>query len=273
MKMRFLAILGIALASVLNVGCSVVDPGERAVKISKGELQSEVIQPGWYPYVPFWTDYVTMDVQEQKYKVQTDGFTDDTQTAQLVFTVNYRLDPSAVVAVYRDVGLEWEDKLIPQVILDVQKGIIGHYTAENLINERDVARALILEKVRSQLAPKGVIVVDFNIEDIDYSEKFLASVENKVVAEQDALAEVNRTNQNKEKNKQVLLDAQTAAQALQIRGNSISNNPKIIELERIEMLAKVGVEMAKNKAFPESVTIVGGNGQDNISMLLGMPTK
>ena len=80
-----------------------------------------------------------------------------------------------------------------------------------------------------------------NIREVFYNKEYEQAINNKKLAEQEALSLVDVTRQKEELLKQAGIEkditiqqAEGEARALQIKGNSISSNPKIIELQWIE---------------------------------------
>lgn len=236
MKMiRFIGAAALAVGAVLSTGCAeIIEPGHRGVEINLGEVNEQVLPEGLVWYNPLTQDILEVEVRTQVMKAQTSTYTKDVQSTDLVYTVNFNLDPSAVVTTYKEAGLEWQTKLVPQVIEDTLKSVIGSYSAETLIEKRAEAREKILSALKPALAQRKVVLTGFEINDISYSEAFEQAVENKAVAVQNALAEQNRTVQVKEKSDQTVIAAQAEAESMRIRANALAQNQKLVEWEAVQ---------------------------------------
>lgn len=217
-------------------GFEVVDTGYRGVKTNFGEVVGDSLTEGLYFYNPFSENITELNVQTSKWSVDMQTYTQDVQQADLKVTINYNLEPAYAHNIFRDVGREWDDKLIPQVVAGTLKEVIGKWTAENLVGNRDKAASDAFEAIRAQLAAQHVVVTGFEINDISYTDKFETAVEAKVVAIQQAIEEKNRTVQIQEQAKQKVETAQAEAESARLVANAIAANPKLVEWERVKMM-------------------------------------
>jgi prohibitin 2 len=165
---------------------------------------------------------------------ETDTYTRDVQQAGIKYTLNYRLQQDAAHIMYRDVGRDWDDKLVPQVVLGTLKEVVGKWDAVDLIANRDKAGATAFEAIRQNLAERNVEVSRFEITDISYTNEFEQSVEQKVIAQQKAIEEQNRTKQIEEQARQKVLSAEAEAKSIQIRAQALERNAKLVEWEAVQ---------------------------------------
>ena len=77
------------------------------------------------------------------------------QQADIKYTLNYRLQQNAAHIMYRDIGRDWEQKLIPQVVLGTLKEVVGKWDAVDLIANRDKAGNTAFEQIRANLAERN----------------------------------------------------------------------------------------------------------------------
>lgn len=96
------------------------------------------------------------------------------------------------------------------------------------------------EKLRVDLKTYHLILHQIDIREVFYNPQYEESINNKKLAEQEALRLVEVTKQKQEQLKQAMIDkdiviqrAEGESKSLQIKGQSISSNPKIIQLEWI----------------------------------------
>lgn len=222
-----------------------VENGHRGMKVTFGEVIGEPLMPGLQFMNPFTTEVVQMNVQTVKWSGETQAYTKDVQQAKIGFTANYNLDPTKVVDVYRNVGLDWAGKLIGQVVYEDIKREIGQHEAVDLIAQRDAAARAIEASVRKILDARNVTLTGFQLTNIDYTQKFENSVEEKVVAQQKAIEEQNRTVQVQETaNQQVVkaranaeatvLNAKAEAESISIRARALEQNAKLVEWEAVQ---------------------------------------
>ena len=129
-------------------------------------------------------------------------------------------------------------------------------------NKREEIQALTHEKMKKDIAEYHLILEQIDIREVYYNQEYENSINQKKLEEQKALTLIEVTKQKEELLKQAqiqkdidITQAEAEAQALKIKGQSISTNPRIVELEWI------------NKWNGELPTYMLGNGQ---SIMLGL---
>ena len=228
------AAIAIAVVSIAGCGIKVVDTGQRGIRTRFGKVVSESLPEGLYFFNPFTSAIVEMDTRVQRQDGETDTYTRDVQQAAIKYTLNYRLQQNAAHLMYRDIGRDWEQKLIPQVVLGTLKEVVGKWDAVDLISNRDKAANTAFDQIRANLAERNVEVSRFEITDIAYTREFENSVEQKVIAQQKAIEEQNRTKQIEEQARQKVLSAEAEAKSIQIRAQALEQNAKLVEWEAVQ---------------------------------------
>jgi prohibitin 2 len=227
-------IILVVIVSVAGCGIKVVDTGQRGVKTRFGEIASESLPEGLYFFNPITTKIVEIDTRVKRLDDQTESYTRDVQQANIKYTLNYRLQQNQAHTMYRDVGTDWEQRLIPQVVLGTLKEVVGKWDAVDLISNRDKATNTAFEQIRKNLAERFVEISRFEITDISYTSEFETSVEQKVIAQQKAIEEQNRTKQIEEQARQKVLSAEAEAKSMQIRAEALEQNAKLVEWEAVQ---------------------------------------
>ncbi len=229
-----IAVVLVIVVSVAGCGIKVVNTGHRGIETHFGKVVSESLPEGLYFYNPVTSNIVEMDTRIQRQDSETDTYTRDVQQAAIKYTLNYRLQQNAAHIMYRDIGIEWEQRLIPQVVLGTLKEVVGKWDAVDLIANRDKAGISAFEAIRKNLAERNVEVLRFEITDIAYTHEFEQSVELKVIAQQKAIEEQNRTKQIEEQARQKVLSAEAEAKSMQIRAEALEKNAKLVEWEAVQ---------------------------------------
>jgi prohibitin 2 len=224
----------VIVVSVAGCGIKVVDTGHRGIETRFGKVVSESLPEGIYFYNPITSTMVEMDTRIQRQDSETDTYTRDVQQAAIKYTLNYRLQQNAAHIMYRDIGIEWEQRLIPQVVLGTLKEVVGKWDAVDLIANRDKAGQTAFEAIRTNLAERNVEVLRFEITDIAYTHEFENSVEQKVIAQQKAIEEQNHTKQIEEQARQKVLSAEAEAKSMQIRAQALEQNAKLVQWEAVQ---------------------------------------
>jgi regulator of protease activity HflC (stomatin/prohibitin superfamily) len=99
----------------------------------------------------------------------------------------------------------------------------------------------VLKRIISECKQYRLQIDNVDVREVYYNDKFEISINDKKLAEQEVLRLVEVTKQKEELKKQeainkdiAILKAEGESESLRIKGNSITKNPKIIELEWID---------------------------------------
>lgn len=232
---------------VFSSSITIIPEGYVGVKYQLGRIVKDDLSSGMQFVIPFIQNVSKIDVREQVYDVETTAYTNDTQTVEcLKIKLNYLYDRSSLSDIIRNIGINnVETKLIVPQIQSIVKNEIGQFRAEELIQNRSTVQENIEKKLKEKLAPQGIIVSSFAIENIDFESGFEEAVRAKVVAEQEALKMQNKTKEKEELAKQAVIEAQAKADSAKIEAEAeayaielvqkqLSTSPEYIELEKIK---------------------------------------
>lgn len=235
-KIVLIAVIVVALA-VLVFNCfSVVDEGYIGVKYQFGRIVDSNLSAGLNFHIPFIEEIKPVDIREQIYSVQTNAYTSDTQTVDsLSLKLNYCYDPTQLSDIIRSTGIEnVETKLLVPNVAKISKNEIGKVRAEDLVQSRSEVQDAIYEVLKETLAPNGVIVTAFAIENLDFDDAFEESIQAKVIAAQDALKMQNKTVEREEEARQKVIAAQAEADSQKIKAEAEAYAIEVVQ----EQLAK-----------------------------------
>lgn len=204
-------IVFIALIVVFNC-FSIVNEGFVGVKYRFGKIVADDLTAGLNFQIPFVEEIKQVDIREQVYATTTDAYTSDTQTVQeLSLKLNYSYDKNKLSDLIREVGISnVESKLLIQNVAKITKNEIGKVKIENL----------------------------------SFDDAFEQSIQNKVIAAQDALKMENKTKEKEEEAKQIVIAAQAEADsqklaadaqayAIQVVQEQLKSSPDYIDYLKI----------------------------------------
>ena len=231
--------LGIGIAAVLVLivffnSYYVIDPGYRGVQVMFGKVEPQSYINGVGFKAPFVAKIISIDVRTQKTTDSTSTYTSDVQTAKLKYTFTYNLNPNNVYQLYENIGLNYEEKTTIPALADVIKDVIGKWQAQDLVNNREKARAEIVRKLNEMLDHKYFQNISFKLIDIDYSDKFESAIQDKVIAEQKAQEAVNNTRRVTEEANQQVITAKAEAEAMEIKSAALAKNKGLTEYEAVQ---------------------------------------
>ncbi len=241
-----LVLIGIILLIVIGVvaGSSVqiVDAGNRGVLLNWNavNLQNAPLAEGLHFVTPFADSVIQLEVRTLKFIKATSAASQDLQTVSTEITVNYNPQPERVHYLYKEVGLDYESRVISPTVEEVVKQVTANYNAEELITKRPQVKADITEQISARLSDFNIQTQIVSITDFQFSALFAQAIESKVEAEQKAFKAENDLKRIEVEARQHeaqaigiaqanIAEASGEAEAIRIINNALSNNPHYLE--------------------------------------------
>jgi regulator of protease activity HflC (stomatin/prohibitin superfamily) len=213
-----------------------VAEGERAILTTFGKASNHIYEAGLHIKVPLIQDVKTFDVKTIRADFKTSTYTKDIQTANIVVSYSYNLISNDIVETYKTYGNQWQERILYPNLEQAVKAEVGTWNADQMVANRDKVASNILASLQARMIEHSypVSITNFQMINIDYSDQFENAIEKKVVAEQAALEEANKTKQVEQKAKQQITSAKAEAESMRIRANALTNNPKLVNYEFVQ---------------------------------------
>ena len=183
---RSIGVLLVAGGAIVN-SAVIVPAGHRGVLLQWGAAVRS-LDEGFHIVVPVMNQVVLLEVRTQKEESQATAASRDLQNVTTSLALNFRIDPSRVVELYRDVGAEYKVRVIDPAVQESLKTVTANYTAEELIKSRPKVKAEVEEEITRRLGKYNLLVEPsgLSITNFAFSEEFNRAIELKQVAQQQA---------------------------------------------------------------------------------------
>lgn len=234
-----------------------VGTGEVGVVTQYGNVTGRELNEGLSWVAPWGVNSVTKyDVKTQKQEVESAAATNDLQDVKSTLVLNYHLNRGDVSRMHKEVGKDYQDKVVTPVINEVFKAITAKYTASQLITKRAEVKIEVTEALQDRLSKRGITIEDVNITNLSFSKAFNEAIE----AVQIANRNIERARQELETTKieaeKKIAEAKGAAEAQRLQQQSLTT----------KMLQKQAIEKWDGKL---PTTYGGGSG----NFLFNIPVK
>ena len=213
---------------ILSESVVIVQAGHRGVVLYLGAVENRVLGEGVHFIIPFVEQVVQLEVRTLKYQAEATAASNDLQQVQTVIALNYHLNPADVNKVYQQLGPDYADRVIAPTIQESVKASVAKYNAEELITKRAIVKDVIANTIRNSLSAKDIVVETIFITDFKFSDAFSNQVEDKVVAFQKYLTELNNLRGIQVVANQTVVQAQAQAKANIAKASGESQAIKII---------------------------------------------
>ncbi len=263
--------------SIISAGIVFVEPQERGVVVSpysfrapKGYIE-EALTPGLRWIVPgekvkryeiSRMTYTMSAATSEGNIVGDDSIRARTKDGQEVFidaSIIYQVDAYSVTQLH----IEWQDRYREELIRPTTRGIVrdiaSQYGIEEIVSsQRASLESAITESLSEKFIENNLILVDFVLRDIHFSEDYAVAVEQKQIAEQQAQQAkfvVESKKQEAEQARQVaegladaaviaaqgeadarIIQAKAEAEALELINNVIQGKPDLLTYQYISKL-------------------------------------
>jgi prohibitin 1 len=151
-------------------------------------------------------------------------------------------------ALYRELGFNYDDRVLKSVAEEVIKSIVADYDAEQLITMRDVVAERVSANMREKAALYNIEFQDVSLIDIQFGAEFRQSVEYKQVAAQEAEMQKFLVEAAEHEKEAKVIRAEGEAQAAEMLNNAIVDvGQGIIELRKIEAAKDIAAIMSRSR--------------------------
>lgn len=242
------AIAALGLVITIPGSFHQVDTGTVAVVRNLGKIVG-IRNPGTYFDFYMVNSYELYDTKVQQDKITTMAYSKDGQTMELEVFLQYQVQSENIMEIATQYGtLDALQARIETQTIEKTKAVMSSDIAMNIIQNRAHFSNEVSESVRAGISTDYYVnVKDVVLTNIDFSDEFERSVENKVIAEQDKQAAITKAEAELEVAK---LEAQKKIE--EARGNAEAQ--KIIAQAAAEAATYNIVELSKTIGYTVTET-------------------
>ena len=189
----------ILIIIALSITLTVVPAGNVGVMDFFGKVSDRELSPGINLKTPF-SRVIKFDTRTQDYtmtaaidegQVRGDdsisALTKEGLKVSLDITVLYHLEKDQATELYKNIGRDYEDKIIRPAIRSTIREVVAQYQAVELYSEkREEANKNLLALLKKKIDPRGITVEDVLLRDVTLPAKLSDSIEEKLKADQEA---------------------------------------------------------------------------------------
>src|SRR6266849_2530435 len=181
-----LAILVLVII-LLMASTTSIPTGNVGVLTLFGRVTGDVLPEGIHLINPLKA-VQKLSIQTQSVKESANVPSNEGLILALDTSLLFRLDKSVAAQVYQTVGADYAEKIVEPTLRAAIRASTSAHTANALYtNARELVQQQIQDELTKQLAPRGVIVENVLLRDVQLPAMLKGSIEAKQQAEQDAL--------------------------------------------------------------------------------------
>jgi prohibitin 1 len=254
-----------------------VDGGERAVMydLLRGGVLKDVVGEGTHFLIPFVQKPIIMDVRTKPREIPSVTGTKDLQMVNIKLRVLWRPIVEEIPQLYQELGLDFDERVLPSIGNEVLKSVVAQYNAEELLSRRAEVSARIKKDIQKRALQFHLTLDDVAITHLTFGREFMKAIEAKQVASQEAERQQWVVKKAEHERQAVVLRAQGEAEAATIITKAMEKTGNgIIEVRRIDAAKEIAGKLANSRNIvylPGGGASGSGGGGSNI--LLGLDSK
>jgi len=224
---------------MLSIGVSaftVISAGHTGVQVTLGEVNPLPLTEGVHFVNPI-SSIKDVDVRLQKAELKgANAGTKDLQVVHTDIVVNYRLDPLKVPHIYKEYGLNVDEKVLGPGINEAFKSVTAHYTSEELVTKRELVSQEILQHLVNKMGPFNIAVSNISLVNFGFSQAYQQAIEDKVISAQKTAKAQQDLERIKVEAASRIAQADGEAKAIAIQAAAIQSNggENYVKLQWIE---------------------------------------
>ncbi len=182
------AVIGLLGIIIVPSSFHTVEAGQVAVVKHLGEAKN-VRTAGTYFDLWITEKYEYYDAKVQNMSIITQAYSKDAQTMDIAMTVQYRIDEGKVIDIANQYGtIDMLANRIESIATEKTKATLSSYSAMNIIETRSTISPLVENTIKAAVDDEYCVeIVAVVLTNIDFSEAFEKTVEDKMIAEQEKL--------------------------------------------------------------------------------------
>ena len=247
-------IIGLVLA-LIGISSSMfkqISAGNVGVKSLYGNVDSEVLLSGLHVINPL-VDVTEMNIQTQNYTmsaIHNEGAKEGDDAIRVLssdglevvidLTVLYRILPTDAPKIYKNIGVDFSDKIVRPITRTRIRDNAVYYDAVALYSsKREEFQQRIFKSIENDFKTRGLVLEQLLIRNIDLPKSVKASIESKINAEQDAQKMTFVLQKEKQEAERKRVEAQGIADYQKIISVNLSD--KQLQYEQIKAQKEVAL--------------------------------
>jgi prohibitin 2 len=159
-----------------------VQGGHRAIVFNRlSGMKDHVYGEGLNFNIPWFERPVIYDIRTRPVNLQTLTGSKDLQMVTLAIRVLHKPDPNSLVWIYRQLGKNYDERVLPSIMNEVAKAVVARYNANELLTKREMVSADIARELRTRAAGFNILLDDIAITHLSFSNEYAKAVEAKQV--------------------------------------------------------------------------------------------
>merc|ERR1719503_236792 len=258
-----------------------VDGGQRAVMFDqlRGGVRPDVSGEGTHFLIPVVQRPIIFDVRTKPREIPSVTGTKDLQMVNIKLRVLWRPVIGDLPKLYRELGTDFDERVLPSIGNEVLKSVVAQYNAEELLSKRAEVSARIKSEMVKRARAFHLEFDDVAITHLTFGREFMNAIEAKQVASQEAERQQWVVRKAEQERQAVVIRAEGEAEAATIITKAMERTGNaIVEVRRIDAAKEIAGKLANSRNVvylpnTQGNGSGGSSGSGSPGLLLGIDAK
>lgn len=237
-----------------------VEGGETAIKFNRlTGLLNETYEEGYHINIPFLERPIIYDIRTRPSEISSLTGSKDLQMVNLTVRILHRPDRKRLPEIYRTLGMNYAERVLPSVGNEVMKAVVAQYTAAELLTQRSMVSEAIEREIKNRASAFNIVIQNVSITHTGFGKEYTNAVEAKQVAQQEAERARFFVEQAEQERQAAIIQAQGEAASIALVGEAMKRDKGFLELRRLEAAREVAAILSDPRSSHNKIYLNSDN--------------
>lgn len=149
-------------------------------------VKENVVKEGIHVKIPMIERPIIYNTKSQPIEYKSLTGSKDLQEVTIKVRVLFRPDSTKLTTIYRRLGPNYQDVVLPSVVNEVLRSVVAQYNAATLLVQREIVSQQIKQGIMQRLKEFNIVLDDVSITALTFGKQFTDAIEQKQIAAQRA---------------------------------------------------------------------------------------